>query len=191
MRALNLNAHIAVTLGRLTDAERLYRLAAERDPMSPGAMTGVVAVLLREGRLAEAEAAVRRALPVASAGLHAALGGILLQLGQPLAALAEIQNDSEERWRLSALPLAYDALGRRADADRALAQLQDKYAQYPYRIAIVYASRGQQDAAFEWLEKSRIAKDFDMLWIKTDPALASLRADPRYAALLGAMALPP
>lgn len=190
-RVLNLNAHMAMTLGRVAEAERLYGRSIAADPSSPGAHVGLIVALRCQDRLAEAEAEARATIRIAPAALHAALGIILLDQDKPDAALAEVQLEREERWRLSDLPLVYDALGRRAEADRALAELTQKFAQFPYRIAIVHASRGQKDAAFEWLERARQAKDFDMLWLKVDPAMRPLHADPRYASLVHAMGLPP
>jgi hypothetical protein len=48
---------------------------------------------------------------------------------------------------------------------------------------VVYASRRQADAAFEWLERARRERDFDLLWVKSDPALDTLHADARFAVL--------
>ncbi len=190
VRVLNLNGHYAMTQGRVADAEAFFRRAMTQDPMSPGARIGIIVALRCQGRLAEAEAMTREALAITPASLHAALGVILVDRGQAEAGLAEILQDSEERWRLSDLPIAYDALGRHADADRALAELERKYPQFAYRIAVAYANRGQADAAFGWLEKARQAKDFDLTWLKIDPGLRRLHGDPRFAALVRALALP-
>jgi TolB-like protein/DNA-binding winged helix-turn-helix (wHTH) protein/Flp pilus assembly protein TadD len=191
VRAFNLNGHLATTLGQLDKAENFYRLAAERDPLSPGARVGLILVLIRQGRYDEAAALVRQPEVLAQPGMRGTLAAILLHQHKAQAALAEIKQESDERWRLSSLPLIYDALGRRPDADRALADLIDKYSRFPYRIAMVYASRGRTDDAFQWFERARQVRDFDIMWIKTDPELERLHADPRFAALLKQMALPP
>jgi len=190
-RALNLNGHLATTLGQLDRAETYYRLAAERDPLSPGAHIGLVLILTRQGRLDEAAALARQPSALVQPGMHAALSSILLRQHEAQAALVEIEQEGDERWRLSSLPLIYDALGRRADADRALAGLIDRYNPYPYRIAMVYAGRGQADDAFKWLERAYQARDFDIMWVMSDPELEPLHADRRFAALLTRMALPP
>ena len=53
------------------------------------------------------------------------------------------------------LPMAYHALGRKADSDTALAALIAKYDKdAPYDIAYIYAFRGDADHAFEWLDKA-------------------------------------
>jgi serine/threonine-protein kinase len=190
VRPLNLNGHLATTLGQLDKAESYFRLAAERDPLSPGARIGLAMILTRQGRLDEAAAVARRSDAPIAAGMHAILCRIFLMQHQAQAALAEIEQERDERWRLSNLPLVYAALGRRDDADHALADLIERYSSFPYRIAMVYGSRGQTDEAFQWLERARQVRDFDMMWVKTEPELAPLRADPRFAALLKRMELP-
>ena len=191
VRALNLNGHLAVTLGQLDKAESFFRLASERDPLSPGARIGLVLVLIRQGRYDEAAAVLRQPESLAQPGMHAALAFILLRQHKPQAALSEIEQEGDERWRVSNLPFIYDALGRRLDADRALADLINRYARYPYRIALVYASRGQADEAFKWLERASQVRDFDIVWVKGDPGMEPLHADPRFAALLTRLALSP
>ena len=190
VRAFNLNGHLAITLGQLDKAESFYRLAAERDPLSPGPLISQTLIFIRQGRYDEAAAVARQAEALGQQGMHAALCEILLLKHEPQAALAEVEHETNERWRLSILPRVYDALGRRPEADSALANLIDKYARFPYRIAMVYASRGRADDAFKWLERAFQGRDFDIMWIKTEPEFEPLHADPRYAALLRRMALP-
>ena len=59
-----------------------------------------------------------------------------------------------------------------------------------YQIAEIYAWRDEKDKAFEWLERAYRQQDGGLTVIKTDPVLASLRADPRYFALLRKLHLP-
>ncbi len=191
VRALNLNGHLAVTLGQLDQAQKFFQLASERDPLSPAPLISLTLIFIRQGRYDEAAVVARQAEALGQPGMHAALCEILLLEHKAQAALAEVEQEVNERWRLSILPRVYDALGRRPDADRALAALIDKYSRFPYRISMVYANRGSTDEAFEWLERARQARDFDIMWIKTEPELQSLHTDPRFVALLKRMALPP
>ena len=55
-----------------------------------------------------------------------ALGLALLLQGKTDAALREMQQETEEVWRLSGLPLAFHALGRRSESDAALAALKEQ-----------------------------------------------------------------
>ena len=71
-----------------------------------------------------------------------------------------MQQETEEIWRLSGLPLAFHALGRRSESDAALAALKGKYAgEAAYQIAEVHAFRGEADLAFEWLERAYDQRD--------------------------------
>jgi hypothetical protein len=60
-----------------------------------------------------------------------------------------------------------------------------------YQIAEGYAWRGEKDKAFEWLERAYRQQDGGLASIKGDPLLASLRSDPRYAAVLRKLNFPP
>jgi len=53
-----------------------------------------------------------------------------------------------------------------------------------YKIAVNYARLGDQDRAFEQLEKSFAAREVDLIWIKTEPAFDGLSSDPRFQDLL-------
>jgi hypothetical protein len=58
-------------------------------------------------------------------------------------------------------------------------------------IAEVYAFRGQIEEAFEWLERAIAQKEVTTGYIKGDPLLSPLLADPRYARCLRKMNLVP
>jgi len=60
----------------------------------------------------------------------------------------------------------------------------------PYHLAMVYASLGQNDAAFEWLDKAFEAHDMWINFLKVDPKMDSLRRSDRYIELLRRVALP-
>lgn len=56
-------------------------------------------------------------------------------------------------------------------------------------LAVVYAWRGENDHAFEWLERSYERRDTNLPWIKIMPEFRGLRSDARYLALLRKMNL--
>jgi hypothetical protein len=59
-----------------------------------------------------------------------------------------------------------------------------------YQIALVYAARGEKDAAFQWLERAFQQHDAGMLWMKFDPLLRTLAGDPRFKSLADRMSQP-
>lgn len=58
-----------------------------------------------------------------------------------------------------------------------------------YQIAQTYASRGEKDPAFQWLDRAFAQRDGGMTWMKPDPLLRTLHDDPRWPALLKRMRL--
>jgi serine/threonine protein kinase/Tfp pilus assembly protein PilF len=61
----------------------------------------------------------------------------------------------------------------------------------PESIAQLYAELGDKDHAFEWLNTGYQEHDINMIAIRTDFTLDSLRSDPRYAELVRKMGFPP
>jgi TolB-like protein/tetratricopeptide (TPR) repeat protein len=192
--AFRVAADQALTEGRLEEAGQLARRAVILDPLAVGNYRALGDAALLSRRLTEAEAAWRKALELnaAAEGIHYRLGAMLVLRGEPTAALAEMERNPDEPWRIAGLPLALDALGRRSEADRALAVALEKLAvNGPYQIAVIYAHRNDVDRAFVWLDRAYQERDGALsLYVKDDPMLSNLRHDPRYGALLRKMKLP-
>lgn len=77
--------------------------------------------------------------------------------------------------------------GKRDQALRTLDQMKEISKQRyvsPYVFAQVYASLGDKDQAFQWLEKSYQEHAVDLCLFKIDPQLENLRADPRFTDLV-------
>jgi tetratricopeptide (TPR) repeat protein len=92
-----------------------------------------------------------------------------------------------------ALAHAYSAAGRKAEANKILHGLQRKSKETsipPYTMATIYAGLGENDKAFEFLEKAYAEKSLDVSWsLKSDLLLDDLRPDPRFQNLLHRMSL--
>lgn len=109
----------------------------------------------------------------------------LLLKGDPAGALAAMQKEAEEGWRTIGLPMAWHALGKKAESDAALAELIRKYAQdSAYNIAYVLAFRGEADHAFEWLDKAMAYQDPGLAEIAVEPLFANLHQNPRWLPFL-------
>ena len=61
----------------------------------------------------------------------------------------------------------------------------------PTSVAGFAARLGDNDQAFEWLEKAYAERDEGLTRLKVDPRYKSLRTDPRYADLLRRIKLGP
>src|SRR6185369_13928080 len=76
------------------------------------------------------------------------------------------------------------------DTDKALAayrkalEIEPESPQVFYSLGTVYAVKQDANAAFEWLGRARATRKLDMTPIDSDPNLSSLKADPRFLALL-------
>jgi tetratricopeptide (TPR) repeat protein len=93
---------------------------------------------------------------------------------------------------LSVLGWMYGQMGRQADADQILDELRESGRRgylSPWNIALVYAGMNELDQAFAWLDKAFEERVGWMVFLPTFPLLDTLRADPRFHALLGRMNL--
>jgi tetratricopeptide (TPR) repeat protein len=142
-------------------AEALARLITS-EPRDGEARRLLALSLVRAGRAAEAVATLREALAIEPdrADLREALGRTLLETGDAAAAAPELERALE-----GDLPAP-----RRANA--------------LYNLACAYARTGRLDEALARLEAALAAGFADRALLATDPDLAPLRDDPRFAALL-------
>jgi adenylate cyclase len=112
--------------------------------------------------------------------------------GHPAEALAIFKAHPQEWGRDFGTSLAEHSLGHETASEAALERLVSSSGKTAlYQIAEAHAWRGERDAAFEWLERARLAGDTGVRYVKYDPFLRSIRDDPRYAPLLARLRLPP
>lgn len=85
--------------------------------------------------------------------------------------------------------------GRRSEAAASAQDLAERYFRgehaEPLAVAIVYATLGDNDRAFEWLYRGRERRDPWLGYLKVDTRFHRLRSDPRFAQLLKDVGLPP
>jgi len=185
-------ATLAGNLGRLDEAIELDRRAVAQDPLSSASYNNLGLHLHAAGQLAEAEAAFRKALEFAprSPASRTNLALALVDQGRGEEALADALEEPDEWVRLWMMAIIHNAAGRRAESDAALQRFIANYQEdSAYQVAQVYGIRGEADLAFEWLERAFIQRDSGLNYVKADPDLRSLRADPRWNAFLRKMGL--
>jgi tetratricopeptide (TPR) repeat protein len=61
----------------------------------------------------------------------------------------------------------------------------------PYLLALLYTGLGENEPAFDWLEKACDDQSGRLAWLNVDPKLDHLRADPRFQDLLRRVGLAP
>jgi TolB-like protein/Flp pilus assembly protein TadD len=184
---LRSSAALLVSLGRLDEALALEEALVRRDPVNVTVLFNLGFYQRMGGRLDAAIASCRTVLSLVPGrgGAHADIGNALLLKGDAPGALAEMEQETSENWKMIGLPMAYHALGRKADSDEALAALIAKREKdSPYNIAYVYAFRGEADKAFEWLDKAVEYGDPGLGLILTESLFDKIHADPRWLAFL-------
>ena len=176
-------AFFLMSLGRAEEAVAVFTDLISRNPLSASThvFLGIAYYLGR--RWDEAADAFRTAISLSPGvlGARAGLGGMLLAKGDTDGAREIANEEPSEIHRLRALAIIAHAQGKRAESEAALAQLIAKYQrQAAYDIASVYAVRGENDHAFQWLEEAVP----DVVLVTVDPALVKLHDDPRWLPLL-------
>jgi serine/threonine protein kinase/Tfp pilus assembly protein PilF len=87
--------------------------------------------------------------------------------------------------------VTHAAAGRKEEAQRMIAELISEWgARIPTFVAWAYASLGEKDKAFDWLEKGYDQHDFFIHHLKVEPSFDPLRSDPRFQDLLHRMKFP-
>jgi len=134
--------------------------------------------------------------PPRTAWEHYLLGVAYEGTGKLQAAISEYQKSIEisgDSGSAVALAQAYSAVGKKAEAEKILRDLERKLkgtADSSYGMATIYAGLGQKDKAFEFLEKAYAEKSLNLpVSLEADLVLDSLRSDPRFQSLLRRMNL--
>ena len=179
-------------LHRLDEARRHYDRARELDPLSPWNDVNLVGWWFGGGRFErafeEGERARRRNPTLWI--IRWEMGDAQLGLGQPGQAVPEYQAALEllrpERPAAVLGPLgrAYGLAGRRADALKILAEMeqaaQKRYIS-PLYLAMVYSGLGRMDEAFHLLDRALEQRTpFLVICTPDDPCSVALRSDPRW-----------
>ena len=185
--------HVLMTQGRPEEAVPLFEAALQSDPLEAFPHVLLANSLMAMGRLDDAEQHLRRALALqpGATGLFAGLSLLEIVRGRPQAALAAARREPVGPYREFAETLALQVAGSSDAADSALSQLIKQRSEIlAYQIAEIYALRKDPDQAFAWLERARRNNDGGVVGMLTDPLLAPLKKDPRFAAFAREVGLP-
>jgi len=94
---------------------------------------------------------------------------------------------------LGGLGLVYALSGKREQAVKIIEELLERSKKRYVantQIAMIYTAPGDNDKAFEYLEKGNTAHDLTILRIKAEPRFQQLRSDPRYDDLVKRVGIP-
>jgi TolB-like protein/DNA-binding winged helix-turn-helix (wHTH) protein/tetratricopeptide (TPR) repeat protein len=193
-RVLSRYGNLLSDLGRTAEAISMLRKAIEQDPLRKANWQNLGIALAESGDHAGAYDAYQHALAIRPGDAYTsfALGTLQLIDGKAQEALATFQSNSIKEFRGAGAAMAEHTRGDAKASQEALDQLIATSAgDAAYQIAEVYAWRGEKDKAFEWLDRAYRQQDGGMTGIKNNLSLASLRSDPRYAAMLRKLNFPP
>ena len=181
-----------VNTGKTDEGLREINRALELDPLSVTINWSLGLNLYHARRYDEAIAQLQKVLQMDSSHelTYGSLATAYAQKGMFADAiatqqkLAALYKDSSLRF---GLPYIYAVSGRREEVQWMLDELKNKLEQNDFRsfqMAKIYVALGQQERAFEWLNRAYENRDFDMIFLKVDPSLDPLRDDPRFQDLM-------
>src|SRR3989440_1470686 len=194
-----LSYYLVFIEGRLEDGVAQARRALELDPLAPLLVMQLGMTLTGAGCYDEAVSSFRRAGVLApmmfQATIH--LGLVLNHLGRSDEAIGPLEvavtTSGRHPWTLAALAVCYSSLGRQADVeaihDELVARARREYVQSTVR-AIVVASLGRMDDAFELLDRACDEHDGILVYSKRYPFFTLLQGDPRMARIYGRIGFP-
>jgi eukaryotic-like serine/threonine-protein kinase len=105
-------------------------------------------------------------------------------LGDLQSARASCQTQPDDWLSQWCLSLAYNKLGRHADAEDALSKLKAALGDTAaYQYATIYAQWGDRTKALEWLETAWRLRDPGLNYLKIDLLMDPLRKEPRFQAI--------
>jgi TolB-like protein/Tfp pilus assembly protein PilF/tRNA A-37 threonylcarbamoyl transferase component Bud32 len=181
-------------MGRFDEASAGFNRAIELDPASPESYWYLGFGYYIAARFDEAMAQCKKALDMDPNSLFAKLvlasscalkglhGEAISLADKVLAAL-----NPEDASSLQSLGCVYAVAGQQEKARIVLNRMLDIRARRyvdAFLIGEVYASLGEKEKAFEWLNKAYEEHAGQMIFIKIDPWWKNLRSDPRYKELL-------
>jgi TolB-like protein/Tfp pilus assembly protein PilF len=187
------------TQERFTEAMTQGRRAQEFDPISVYVSGTLAKVFYNDGQYDRASEGYRQMLELAPDSTRGRrdLGLVLLQQGkhaEAIAALGEAVARKSDPDFISDLAYANAVAGRRDEARRLLAQLQDiakrRYVS-PVYIARVHAGLGENAEAMAFLNRAFHERNDQLTGLRVDPAFDHLRADPRFVDLMRRIGLTP
>jgi eukaryotic-like serine/threonine-protein kinase len=201
-RAIKLNPNYAtardwysaylMAVGKTEEAIEEIKHAQELDPLSPIITTGLARQLYYAR---QPEPAIQECLRILDmepnfAPAHWFLGQAYEQLGKYDEAITQLQqavNYSGERaLMLASLGYTYAVSGNRAEAEAVLDRLKEHSSHNvpALTLAFVHTGLGQNEEAFEWLDKAYAERFGWLIFLNVDPKLDQLRSDTRFIDLL-------
>jgi TolB-like protein/DNA-binding winged helix-turn-helix (wHTH) protein/Tfp pilus assembly protein PilF len=189
----------SIAMGRFDDSLEQIKRARELDPLSISINSSFGWRLYLARQYDRSIAQLRDTLEMDPnyEWAHLVLGQAYEQKGDYSLAIDELRKAVELSHNspllVSALAHAYALSGNQAESQKLLKQLttqSKKEYVSPYYIAIVYVALGKNDLALDWMEKAFADRSNGLVFLRVEPELDPLRAQPRFIALQQKMNFP-
>jgi adenylate cyclase len=171
-------------------AEHVFTL----DPLNFSTVLELGWAYIMDGRYVEAKEVAQKGLQFDQSAILFNLQLVIVELhfGNLPEALAAAKSEPFEMYKLISLISVYHAMGDGEQSDAYLKELVEKFGQdHPYFIAWPLAFRGDNDRAFEYLEKSVDIYDFGLYGILVNPGFSNLYSDSRWMPFLASIGRSP
>jgi DNA-binding winged helix-turn-helix (wHTH) protein/TolB-like protein/Tfp pilus assembly protein PilF len=205
-RAIELNPNYAMAhnwysqhlafMARSREAIREAKRAQEIDPLSPWTNSNIGFVSYLARQYDEAILACQKTLELDPefAVAHMIMGLSYVQKKMYDEGLSELQRAKANPDSRALLAYAYAVAGKRSEALKILAELdqlsKQKYVS-PFPVAVAYTGLGENDRAFEALEKAYRERSWGMGMLEVNSVFDPLRSDQRFPVLLRRVNLTP
>jgi DNA-binding winged helix-turn-helix (wHTH) protein/TolB-like protein/Flp pilus assembly protein TadD len=202
-RAIELNPNYAtahqryawhlVAWGRLNEGTKEMRRAQELDPLSLPINTALGNMRVFSRDYDEAVALFQRVLTIDPNNALARYNlGLAYELkGEYERAVEEYEKardtDSNPTNSVEVLAHLYATAGRTNEAQRLLQELQNgskHKGRSPFSIALIYAALGRREDSIKWLDRAIADGSVQLISLRYDPRLDTLRSDPLYKEFL-------
>jgi TolB-like protein/Flp pilus assembly protein TadD len=187
-------AGLLTALGRFPEALKQLQQAVALDPLSAEAQSDYGRTLYRARMYEKAIPPLQRAMEIEPendfhlvrlADVYEQMG----RLGDALAIRQKRAKDAGSSYDFASLSRVYARLGRRHEAEVALAQAIRVKLPHELTLGLAYFALGDEGRCFEWLNKGVEDRQFVIYW-KVDPLLDPVRSDPRFQALIARLKMP-
>ena len=182
-------ADVAVALNRLNEAIRLLEYAVIQDPVNSLCHARLGVNYFFAGQFEKAIGSLGTSLQLSPKriGANYYMGVAYLLKGDTKSAISfmELEAAIGSTWRFNGYALIYYTLGEDQKSIESLNKLIEHDAKgAAFNIAYICAFRGENDRAFEWLDKALEYKDPGLIEIGVHPLITRLQSDPRWQPFL-------